>query len=228
MKLHCQHCNAVVPADNINMEKTLAVCPECDAIFRFGDSFAPEKPKRRKLKTPDRFSIEAHPDLLRIVYRWFQPTVAVSVTIFVILWDGFLIFWYASAIGKGSWLMALFGSLHALVGIGFTYYVVALYRNRTEITVAGGRVSVRHLPLPWVGNTTLDAHNIEQLYVKQNLRRSRRSASYSYEVRAVTHSGPEETLVRGLDEPRHAFYIEQQIENYLGIENRPVYGEFQG
>ncbi len=36
MKLTCPECGAHIPADNINVERLVAKCGACDAVFAFG------------------------------------------------------------------------------------------------------------------------------------------------------------------------------------------------
>lgn len=148
-------------------------------------------------------------------------------TLFVIFWDGFVIFWYAIALSEGAYIMALCGTFHALIAIGLTYGVIAAYVNVTHIRVADHQLTVRHVPLP-VGNpVTLDQSSIKQLYVKQKIKHNKNGVYYRYEVHVQTHDGRDVLLLRDILFPDSAFYVEQQIEKYLGIQDVAVKGEYE-
>lgn len=53
-KLHCPDCRSVIPPENINVQQTIAACPNCAAVFNFANKIPTgEKIKRRKSKKPD-------------------------------------------------------------------------------------------------------------------------------------------------------------------------------
>lgn len=52
-KLHCPDCRSVIPPENINVQQTIAACPNCAAVFNFAKIPTGEKIKRRKSKKPD-------------------------------------------------------------------------------------------------------------------------------------------------------------------------------
>ena len=54
MKLKCPACGAPIPAAAINVQQMIAVCPECDNVFKFEGTF---RQQRRKLKAPLNFGL---------------------------------------------------------------------------------------------------------------------------------------------------------------------------
>ncbi|MEO1647078.1 MAG: hypothetical protein AAFR67_17965, partial [Chloroflexota bacterium] len=53
-QLHCPNCATAIPSASINIQQTIAVCPNCDAVFNFADKVSStQKIKRRKAKQPD-------------------------------------------------------------------------------------------------------------------------------------------------------------------------------
>jgi hypothetical protein len=147
------------------------------------------------------------------------------MTVFAIFWDGFLFMWY-SKVKVANPMASYFPLIHVAVGIGLTYYVVAGWLNRTHILIGQGKIAVRHRPVPWIGEKTLEAADLKQLYAKDKVTHSRNGTSVTYEVRAVTRSGRNIELVSGLESSEQAVYIEQEIEKYLNIEDIPIKGEF--
>ncbi|MEM9954320.1 MAG: hypothetical protein AAF846_22105 [Chloroflexota bacterium] len=53
-QLHCPNCSTAIPPENINVQKTIAACANCGAVFNFSDKVGTtQKIKRRKSKKPD-------------------------------------------------------------------------------------------------------------------------------------------------------------------------------
>ena len=128
----------------------------------------------------------------------------------------------------GPPLMALlFPLLHVSVGVGLTYYVIAGFLNRTEVRATRGELSVSHGPVPWPGNKSVAAHAVEQLYCQAKVRHTKNGTRTAYRVEMALRNGEKETLVKGLDDPDEALFLEQKIEERLRIEDRPMPGEIE-
>jgi len=178
------------------------------------------------LGLPEGMEMVHYGDSVEITRRWFS-CVNIFFTVFTLFWCGFLVFWYVMAAQSGSLAMLLFPLLHVTVGIGLFYYTLAGYLNKTYVRADWSTLSVRHAPLPWFGNRTLDARDIKQIYVKEHISRSRHgSTSTTFEVHALTHSGKNLKLLAGLPNSEQALFIEQEIEKFLHIEDVPVRGEY--
>ncbi|MEL7234924.1 MAG: hypothetical protein AAGK74_10530, partial [Chloroflexota bacterium] len=177
------------------------------------------------------FNIDTSMDGVEMSWRWFNWS-AVFLTFFVIAWNSFLVFWYRMALsspfdGGPQLLMIIFPLAHVAVGVGLTYHTLALYFNQTTLRVNNDRVQVKTFPLPhpWK-DSTIATSDIEQVYVRQTIKRNNKSTSVYYDVRAYLYGAGEEILVKGLNNPDFALFIEQELESHLGIEDRPVHGEF--
>jgi hypothetical protein len=156
--------------------------------------------------------------------RWWSWTT-IPLLFFCIFWNGFMAVWFTIALSQHLWPMAAFGSLHAVIGVGLAYSVLASLLNATDVLISPEGVRVRIHPIPWRGNLTLDPMDISQLYTKQVVRRQRNGTSCSYEVHVIDRPGRERTLVSGLTSSEQGLFIEQTIEYALGITDRPVRGE---
>ena len=111
----------------------------------------------------------------------------------------------------------------AVVALSIVVLLVVRAINSTVITVAGGNVSVRHQPIPWLSHT-IAAASIEQLYVD---RRPVAQKRFDYNVRVKLDDGEDIKFLRSLNEPLVALYLEQCIESHLQIVDRAVAGEYQ-
>ncbi|MEQ8763870.1 MAG: hypothetical protein RL885_08085 [Planctomycetota bacterium] len=247
MRITCPQCRLEIPAEDVHLDTSLAKCRRCDSVFDFTEQ-VPRSERRRDAARRDsarpRENIAAPKGIelrddgwggLSIERRWLSP-LTFFLLVFVIFWDGFLIFWYSMAGkfaggeegGMFSMLFFLFPLIHVAVGLALTYFVVASFFNRTTLQCRDGRLTVTHGPFPWPGKRDLDASDIAQLYTKERIRRGNNGGVHtSYQLRLRTKGGQDVKLLSSLNEPDQAMYIEQEIEKHLGIEDRSVRGEYR-
>jgi hypothetical protein len=184
-----------------------------------------------ELGIPANIQIDKNFQHLHIIRRWFGFKF-IFLTLFVIVWDAFLINWYASAFsasfqGMFDLMFVLFPLLHVAVGIGLTYYVLAGYLNKTTIDVDFNSITVKHGPVPFWGNQTLPSKTIRQLYCKRDEFPGSRNGYRAFAVHAITSERRNIKLLSGLDNSEQALFLEQEIEKFLNIEDKPVKGEIR-
>jgi hypothetical protein len=190
----------------------------------------------------------------RLTWRWFNPALAVFLIFFSVFWNGFLVIWYsivlnmfhqpapAATTGYGAsaasainpetasqgmaWIFATFPLLHVAVGLGMIYYTVSLFVNRTDILLENGSLEVRHGPLPWRGNRKLSQTAIAQLFVAKRLSHSQKSGtSEHFDLMVLDPEHIISPLLKNLPSLEHAKFVEQWVEQKLGIRNQSVEGE---
>ena len=181
---------------------------------------------------PDNLEIGTSFQNLRITRRWFGLKF-IFLTLFVIIWDAFLISWYSRAFspnffqGGADFMFVLFPLGHVAVGIGLTYYVLAGYLNKTIIDVNFNSITIRHAPIPFWGNKKVSSKTVRQLYCKKDDYYGGRNGYRSFAVHAITSERKNIKLLSGLDNSEQALFIEQEIEKFLKIEDKPVKGELR-
>jgi len=180
---------------------------------------------------PDNIKIAKNFQHLRIVRKWFGFKF-IFLTLFVIVWDAFLLNWYSMALSPSfrigvDLMFVLFPLLHVTVGIGLTYYVLTGYLNKTRIDVDFNSITVRHEPLPFWGNKKVSSKTIKQLYCKKDDLYGSRNGYRVFAVHAITNERRNIKLLSGLDNSEQALFIEQEIEKFLNIEDKPVKGEIR-
>lgn len=182
--------------------------------------------KKMDIGLPDKLEMKYRGSGFEIVRKWLGWQT-ICLTVVAVFWDGFLFFWYSMALGFGTvnMLMVLFPLIHVAAGVGITYTALAGWLNTTRISVDQGKITVRHGPLPWLGNKDLDGANLKQLYSKEQVPKGPNSRSVTYAVHAITAAGKNEKLVSGLESSEQALYIEQEIERHFRIDDRPVRGQ---
>lgn len=229
-ELRCKSCGAPLASENVVEHLAMARCSHCGAVMALeGMAGWPAKhsgePKSRP-PVPMPLGIRVtHPSgQLEISRRWYSHGLW-FLAFFCVFWNGFMVVWHWLALSQGAWFMSVFGLLHTAVGIGILYVTLAGFLNTTVIRVRYGELSIQSGPIPFPGNTTLRADEIEQLYAKERRAHSNNGDSYRYEVHAVKRDGHQQLLLKGLNEVEQALFIEQQLEQFLGIKDRPVPGE---
>jgi hypothetical protein len=235
----CPKCGRPVPVDDVNLSTGLARCRACNNLFNIAASVPPAPAGAARtapaatplLPVSRRLHISEFAGVLRIHWRWFTPAY-LFIAIFCVAWDSFLIFWYSMAFGShhAPWIMKVFPIGHVAVGVGLTYTVLTGFLNATTVTAGQDSLTVRHGPLPWVGNRTLPAATIRQIHCEQ--RRSTNNRNYNsavaYDLYATLSDGQRVKLLSGFTDPTEPRVIEQRIESHLRIANQPVVGEYRG
>ena len=189
-----------------------------------------------KVPRPNTLQLIESFDQLQLVRRWFTPGLF-FLLFFCIAWDGFLVFWYSMAFGvgggmpgPGKWLFVLFPIAHVAVGVGLTYFVIAGFLNRTVVTVTRESIQVRHFPVPWRGNKTVDLNEIDQVYCTMNVATTNqrgRSSQPGFCVNLLFKDGLSDKLVGMLSSADEARYIVRSIEDFYGWQHHPVAGEIR-
>lgn len=164
---------------------------------------------------------------LSIEFSWFTSS-AFFLIFFCIVWDSFLLFWYSNLGFGAPWIFYVFPLGHLAVGVSLSYYTLCLLFNKTLIDVSDGHLWVSHSPIPWwKGNVDIPVDQIEQIFVKEKQRQSNNSASSTYILSAKLRDGTTQKLLdTGIMDSEKAIELEELIENYLGIEDVPIKGEF--
>ncbi len=182
-------------------------------------------PEPLKAPIPERIIVEHNSNGLVLSFSWFSWT-SIALAVFALFWDGFLVFWYSVAFAQDApWIMFAFPLLHVSVGVGLTYSALAGFYNKTIVTVGMGRLSIQHTPLPWPGNRTIQAADLVQLYSEERLTRSNNVTRMTYQLSAISNQNKKIKLLSGLNSTDEVRFFEHQIEEQLGIQDRPVEGE---
>jgi len=228
--LRCKSCGAPIEAGEIDKDLGLVRCSHCGSVFgleglpRHGGDDGFRAYERQAVPMPDRVEVIDAGGELHITYRWFSLKF-VFLIVFTVIWNGFMLVWHGISLASGAWFMSVFGLLHTAVGVGVAYYTLAGLLNKTTVRIGMGQLMIQHWPLPWPGNRQLEASDIAQLFSREKISRSKNSTNYSYQVHAILQNGKKQRLLGGLTDVDQALYVEQEMERYLGIEDRPVRGE---
>jgi hypothetical protein len=239
VKLHCPSCGSPIDADDMNVVNLVAKCRACDDVFSFAGVV--ETPANATRMAPTRLANPAPkqgemlprpPGMIEqqlgntwtVTWRWFTSDV-IGLLVFAVAWDAFLVFWYSMAFGtRGPWIAKVFPIGHVAVGVCITYYVLTGLFNRTRVDVSRSEVSVRHYPLPWLGNRSIASADLTQLFCEQAA--MKQNGIGRFRLCATLRSGNKITLLSGFRNVGEAKYLERAIESRLNIAPTAVVGEY--
>lgn len=199
-------------------------CPHCGGDISSVTHGTPPEEVMALLPTPKGVTVAQEGGGLVIRRRWFNHQVW-FLLLFCLFWDGFLVVWYANgiaAMARGeseALVMLLFPLLHVAAGIGISWWTLATLLNTTEIRLRSGMLEVAHGPLPWPTPDRLPTASLDQLYAV--LKRGNKGR-VSYELHARQKGGVSHKLLGQLPSADLARYLEQRVESYLELADRPV------
>lgn len=231
MHLNCPDCRYPIQADEVDLVKTIAKCKSCNNIFEFGEYLkGKELPGRfrKEIVIPPGIEVLHLMDELEIMVKWRQSSKKFTM-FFALFWNAFIAFVSAIVVLSGELFPILFMIPFILVGIYLMYASIGYLVNTTFITVDENRLSLDHRPLKFLIQKDRHFHpdDIEQVFVRRyEVGKANDKPIYAFEVSLKLKNGKKQKLVKEMHSIEHARYIEQEIEYFLKIKDRPVSGEW--
>lgn len=179
---------------------------------------------------PARITVNEIAEGLEIVYKGgraafgFVLLIALAVT-------GFSTFFMLSTLTSGPLTLAdmmYMPLVFLLVGLGLMYWSLVKTFNKTVLTIDPLEVSVKHVPIPWFGQRTLQVADMKRLYCESYERRSNSpsgdggfSVSVSmtfilYRICAQLSNDKKIILLSDLDKCYEAQFVNRQLTRRLG------------
>ena len=230
-QLTCPHCGSPISAEQINIQKTLAVCPACATVFDFSATVSTpavviptaHKRKRRKVKQPEHITIQPNATGLDLVYKWGIKSESQSTLFWMGLWAVIAIaisivfpLLSGEAIFSGDspfWLGTLF-----VGGFPF-YYFLCLFTNSTRFLLDEDQLQVRTTPL-WfwgAGHATVDTPDVEAVYWE--LAEDADEDDENYTVYARLRDGERKKLLEGILKQDAEFIAQELNAGLYELEN---------
>lgn len=185
------------------------------------DTSQPDQ-QRDRVSVPSGLHIDKQDGELIISRRWFSFSSIVSAII-LIVGIGILIIAHTlgSSVSGGS-ILGEVSLTFWLMGVGLVYHTLTEFINTTRFHIGDDSLSVRHGPLPWKKNRTVSARDIQQLYCTKHRIYSGSLYTASYRLNAVLEGTDSVSLLFSWRRPDQLLFIEQAIEEHLGIEDYRV------
>lgn len=231
IKINCIDCNTPVRAEDINLQTNIAKCQNCHSVFGFEAQLKNAPKNRPEIAMPENVEVLHLQNELDINFSWWTPEKKPNFLIFFTCFWNFIVgIFVLVALVTGEWLMLAGISIHLTIGLGLAYYLLCKYFNKTVFRVTRNYLTTQHKPLwiPFYKTHDIPVDEIEQLYAKEYVAATQnKQPVYAYAVYLLTTGGKDIKIIKGLDTPEQALYIEQEVEKFLGLVDRKVRGELE-
>lgn len=219
--VYCPSCGFQAQADDMNMESLMARCKNCSTVYSLKESVGQERKVRPLVALPPGIDAVHYPDGLDVQIKW-RKSASSFLLFFTIFWNIIVIPMAIFAFFSGEWGMMLGLSLHLIVGMGLLYFMTATMVNVTYIYLDYEFLSIQHRPftVPWYPDREIETGQIKQLTVERYVAsKTNGRPDYRFAVYAKLSSGKKLKVVQGLKTADQGRYIEQEVEQFLAIED---------
>lgn len=217
-KLSCPSCSSDILSDDININDKIAKCGSCHAIFPFHKEIeyllAPDT-ARQEIIRPEGIDIFRFRDNIELTVK--QP-LTVLETILISLASA-LIFLIVVGLVEGLPSLVLGGLFGGIITI--LYALIQHYRHKIHLTISQRFLTVKWKPRKHISEKTYLVEDIDQIYL--------RNTPVGLAVFMIVNSANGQKhvkLIPKVSSISKAKYLEQEIEKYLGIEDKRVPEEY--
>lgn len=105
-----------------------------------------------------------------------------------------------------------------IIAIVFAYMFLITLFNKRLLRVSNKELFIHHGIVPTGNNIKVNSDDIEQIYCEKGIMEG-------YKLKALLKNGTVIELFCDLTSSNVALYLEQQIEKYLNITDKPIFGE---
>ena len=222
-KINCPSCDTEVSADNLNIDKGVAKCGGCHAIFSIEKEVENVKKEPEKVKVkqeylrPEGIDLFYFNDELNIAMKqnphWIDITGGFLLPLFAAM---FIFFYFIGTKVPGILPIAL-----TIPALYFMYRLFQYHKSKTYIDISNNKITIRHRPNNFKKDQEFDTRDIDQLYLQNDP-----NGTGKIIINMVINSAAGQKHRRLIAIPHghlsRAKYLEQEIEKYLGIEDRKV------
>jgi hypothetical protein len=217
MELKCTNCGEHISAENINIQKTLAVCDKCDHVFNFGDSVTARKAKQQKARKPENLHAQEDDDRLELSYQQLvsDPNEKIGLAIVSVL--AIILTLISIAALSDNTAPLLVRMIFSVIASVFWYIAAVTITMKTRINIDREKIAIKSGPLPFPinDNKTIDYDDVSEVFCEETEDSKKRAAFDRYHrVCMRFNDGNRVALIKSLPQD-FAFYIAQSIESYL-------------
>ncbi|MBX3064904.1 MAG: hypothetical protein KF726_18120 [Anaerolineae bacterium] len=145
MKLKCPACGAAISAADINIQQMVAICPECDNVFKFDATFR----QGRKIKKPAQFQVtDDDPKILDMFFKWSWRTEPPISMIIIPICLIFMLLLTVAMIADGAPFLLTLLPIFLATFLSYTLFAIGI--NRTHYLSDGATLTVFTEPLPFM------------------------------------------------------------------------------
>ncbi|MEO1162255.1 MAG: hypothetical protein AAFV98_00605 [Chloroflexota bacterium] len=218
-QLVCPKCGETVSASNINVQELVAVCGNCDTVFKFeSPAERAKKAKRRKVKQPDKLTLQETTHNLHMDFRtnfrldqnqaFLGAAMGSGISAMFAVWMSFMV-----AIDGLPFLLPI---LFAMMAILWGYQAALVAYNKTHIDMNDERVRIERKPLyafrPAIDVSLAGADKIDTVETEISI--ERRYDTPRFRVFVERHDGTQRLIVNDLTED-YAYFVSRVLNERL-------------
>ena len=221
-QIHCPKCYKLV---SYLEERSIYLCSPCNLYFEKED-YEMLRKKYLNINTKG-ISIVENDHHIKMVYRWEKNYFLLFFSLF---WSYLSFSFFAASLEQivENGLGDIFMFVYPLVGIFLLYWTGATCINSTSVVVTQNKIRVFCSPMPWPGmNINYTIKNIEQLYVEKYVSyHQNKKPIYRYKI-VLKEKIKSLDLIKGIEKYEVAITLENYMERYLDIQDKPEEEEYK-
>jgi len=218
-KVHCPSCQLGVVAENINLDKSIAKCSNCDVIFSIADDVGKilsKEESKSEFFRPEGIDLFFYKDDMEItVQEQTKGWEMLWVVCFLFL-AGFCLAYFFK---EGSNIALPIAGVGVLGMVYFIYEWITYSKYKTYIDINNKSLSYKSRPKNVKKDRTYEVEEIDQLYIQHST-----DGLGLFNIQMIINSleGQKHIKLITVNTLSKAKYLEQEIERYLNIEDRKV------
>lgn len=224
--INCPSCKTQVSAGDMNLQDKIAKCGSCNAVFPIKDQISgidkviSTKEEIGQPNEVEKFYFGDELDLS--IQQSMSPLEGWILMLAPLLGLIAFAFYKKSELAVPTMVPIFFFLLFVPVILS----LLNIKKHRSHIRVSSNRITIEHKPKKARKDKHFDVRDVEQIYVDKYT--DPMSGAQVFGLQLVIDEGNGKKHVRlfgGIKKLRVAKYMEQQIENHLNIENKPMIEE---
>ncbi len=219
MQVTCPNCGETVPAEHINIQQMVAVCPVCDSVFSF-DAPA-EKTKRRKVKQPEGLTLYDGDPLemaFRTNWRLEQDESFTGIAVLSVVFSMMAFLMIGGAIQSD--VPVFIPVFFAMFAAAADYAAILRIYNKTHITMDADTITISRKPLPGLrAPQEVSLSGVVAIETEETeISKKEAYDTPRFRVWAETVDGTRRTIVTDLVE-EYAYFVQQRLQERLQLLN---------
>jgi len=220
-KVNCPSCDSEVVADNINLNNATAKCGNCNSIFSIEGDIEDIKTKKStatEILRPEGIDLFFYKDEMEITIQEKTKGWEALWAMILLFIGGFSI---ALHLKKPSTFAVALGIISLISMLYFIYEWVTYSKYRTFIDINQRQVNFKSRPKNIKKDKSFSSDEIDQLFVNNS---ADGMGHFTIHMLVNAPEGQKQVKLVTVNSLPKAKYIEQEIERYLGLEDRPITG----
>ena len=224
-KISCPSCAKQVPANDLNIHTNIAKCSSCDVIFSFKkkvELLSNQHSISQEILQPEGVELNYFGDELDISVEqpWgvFEVIFISLFPLLVLIMTGIFIESFPSTDLTRTFIISFWLTSF----IGYIAYFFIRKRHKMYIHIDDHNLHIERRPRKFVKDKKYAVQDIDQVYVKNVMTSGGTKGVGVFMIVNGVKGQKHVELIKSVNSRSKAKYIEQEIENYLGIPNRKV------